>query len=295
MTKQTWLITGCSSGFGEQFVRQLTAQGDQVIATGRNAETRLAHLRDTGATILELDVTVPQAEIEKKFQQALNVYGTIDVIVNNAGFIQCGALEELTQEELQLSIDTHLHGPLNLSRAALPHFREKGRGWLVYMNSQSGVIGEPGATGYCSSKFALEGAVESLAKELAWLAPGIKPLIIESGIFNTEVMNNIHHTDYRVPFWKPLNDAARIRGQGNYRNPPGNAAEMISKVIQIVKGTGIAEDREIPLRIPFGSDCLAALRERLHTLQKTYDEWESVSKSTDFPGAGQPMPEFPDR
>jgi NAD(P)-dependent dehydrogenase (short-subunit alcohol dehydrogenase family) len=95
MVKQTWLITGCSSGFGEQLVRQLTAQGDQVIATGRNVETRLEHLKDTGATILDLDVTAPQAEIDRKFQQALNAYGSIDVIVNNAGFIQCGALEEL--------------------------------------------------------------------------------------------------------------------------------------------------------------------------------------------------------
>jgi NADP-dependent 3-hydroxy acid dehydrogenase YdfG len=94
--KQTWLITGCSSGFGEEFVRQLTALGDQVIATGRNAETRLAHLKETGAVILDLDVTVPQTEIDTKFQQALEAYGTVDVIVNNAGFIQCGAVEELT-------------------------------------------------------------------------------------------------------------------------------------------------------------------------------------------------------
>lgn len=96
MPKQTWLITGCSSGFGELFVRQLTAQGDQVVATGRNADTRLAHLKDTGAAILDLDVTAPQAEIEKKFQEAWDIYGTIDVLVNNAGYIQCGAMEELT-------------------------------------------------------------------------------------------------------------------------------------------------------------------------------------------------------
>ncbi|KAI1781366.1 hydroxybutyrate dehydrogenase [Hypoxylon cercidicola] len=294
MARYTWLITGCSSGFGEQFVRQLTAQGDQVIATGRNAETRLAHLKDTGATILDLDVTVSQSEMDMKFQQALQVYGTIDVLVNNAGFIQCGALEELTQEEIQLSIDTNLHGPLNLTRSALPHFREKGSGWLIYMTSQAGLVAEPGATGYCASKFALEGAVESLAKEMAWLAPGIKPLIIESGIFNTEIMNNIHHVDYRVPFWKPLNNAARARGQGNSRNAPGNTVELISKVIQIVKGIGIAEGREVPLRLPFGSDCLKAVREKLQTMQRIYDEWEGVARSTDFPGAIEPLPGVPD-
>jgi NADP-dependent 3-hydroxy acid dehydrogenase YdfG len=96
MTQQTWLITGCSSGFGEQFVRQLRALGDQVVATGRNAETKLAHLKDTGAKILDLDVTAPQAIINEKWQQALDAYGNIDIIVNNAGFIQCGAVEEIT-------------------------------------------------------------------------------------------------------------------------------------------------------------------------------------------------------
>lgn len=93
--KQTWFITGCSSGFGELFVRQLRALGDNVVATGRNVE-RLAHLRDTGATILELDVTAPQAELNAKFQQAIDIYGGVDVLVNNAGYIQCGAVEELT-------------------------------------------------------------------------------------------------------------------------------------------------------------------------------------------------------
>jgi NAD(P)-dependent dehydrogenase (short-subunit alcohol dehydrogenase family) len=92
---KTWLITGCTSGFGEEFVHQLTAQGQQVIATGWGAETRLAHLKATGAAILDLDVTSPQAVIERKFQEAWDIYGTIDVLVNNAGYIFCGALEEI--------------------------------------------------------------------------------------------------------------------------------------------------------------------------------------------------------
>ncbi|KAI0849861.1 NAD(P)-binding protein [Daldinia vernicosa] len=293
MAKLTWLITGGSSGFGELFVRQLTAQGDQVVATGRNAESRLAHLVETGAAILDLDVTAPQAEIEKKFKQAWEVYGVIDVLVNNAGYIQCGAMEEITQEELQRSIDTMVHGPINLTRAALPYFRERGSGWLLYMNSQSGFVGEPGATAYCASKFAIEGAVESLAKELAWLAPGIKPLIIESGIHGTEVMANLQHVTPRVPFWQPLNEAARIRARGNYENPAGDAADMISKVIQIVKGIGVAAGKTIPLRIPFGSDCLAEMRKKIEDLQKTYEEWESVANSTDIEEGKRPMPRLP--
>ncbi len=94
---QTWFITGCSSGFGAEFVRQLRAAGDNVIATGRNAETKLAYLKDTGATLLDLDVTASPAEIEAKLKQAWGIYpGGIDVVVNNAGFILSGGIEELT-------------------------------------------------------------------------------------------------------------------------------------------------------------------------------------------------------
>ncbi|KAL4865653.1 hypothetical protein BDV12DRAFT_188036 [Aspergillus spectabilis] len=291
--KQTWLITGCSSGFGEQFVRQLRALGDNVVATGRNADTKLAHLEDTSATILDLDVTAPQVELDAKFQQAIDIYGGVDVLVNNAGYIQRG---DRGTHDMQRSLDTNFHGPINLTRAALPHFRskgEKGQGVIIYMGSQSGFYGEPAAAAYCASKFALEGAVESLAKELAWLAPGIKPLIIQAGIFSTEVMNNINHVPHRVEFWRPLNDACRARGAGNYRNEPGNAVDLIAKVIQLAKGVGVGEGREIPLRVPFGSDCVGFLREKIQDLTRIVDEWEDVARSTDYPGHKGPTPDLP--
>lgn len=133
-----------------------------------------------------------------------------------------------------------------------------------------------------------------MAKELAWLAPGIKPLLIESGIHSTEVMANLQHVTPRIPFWQPLNEAARVRCQGNYDDPAGDASTMISRVIEIVKGTGVAEGREIPLRIPFGSDCLSEMRKKIEELQKTYDEWESVAISTDFEKGKKPMARLPD-
>lgn len=135
--------------------------------------------------------------------------------------------------------------------------------------------------------------MESLAKELAWLAPGVKPLIIESGIHGTEIMAKLQIVESRVPFWKPLNEAAKMRGQGNYENPAGNAADMIGKVIQIVKGTGVAEGRDIPLRIPFGSDCLSEMRKKIEELQQTYNDWESVANSTDYTEGKRPMARLP--
>lgn len=99
MAPQTWLITGCSSGFGAEFVQQLRALGDNVIATGRNAKTKLAHLEETGASILDLDVTAPEDVIEAKVEEASGIYpGGIDVVVNNAGYILSAAFEELTYD-----------------------------------------------------------------------------------------------------------------------------------------------------------------------------------------------------
>ena len=95
MTELVWLVTGCSSGLGEAFVHAIVARGDKVIATGRNAETRLAHLKETGAAIIDLDVTAPQAELDVKIQKAIAIYGKIDVLINNAGYIQFGFIEEL--------------------------------------------------------------------------------------------------------------------------------------------------------------------------------------------------------
>ena len=97
MPQLTWLVTGCSSGFGEAFVHGILARGDRVIATGRQADTKLSHLKNTGASILDLDVTSPQAEIDFKIAEALKIYdGGIDVLVNNAGYMQSGFVEEMT-------------------------------------------------------------------------------------------------------------------------------------------------------------------------------------------------------
>lgn len=97
MPQLTWLVTGCSSGFGEAFVHGILARGDRVIATGRQADIKLSHLKTTGASILDLDVTAPQAEIEAKIDEAWKLYENgIDVVVNNAGYMQSGFVEDMT-------------------------------------------------------------------------------------------------------------------------------------------------------------------------------------------------------
>ncbi|RYP47894.1 hypothetical protein DL769_011264 [Monosporascus sp. CRB-8-3] len=281
-TPQTWLVTGCSSGFGELFVRRLRDAGDNVIATGRNAETKLGHLKDTGAFILDLDVTAPAAEIEAKMVEAWNMFPDgIDVVVNNAGYIHSGTVEELTQQDFESNMKTNFHGPLNITRALLPKLRGKGQGTLLFMSSQAAWHADPSAAAYCATKSALESAVECLAKELAIFAPSLKILMAEPGHFPTRVFSNINHVPPRVPEYAEFNAGVRAVEAGLGDSAPGDPAKAVERMIEIVKGVGMAAGKDIPLRVPLGSDVLARIRAKCEETLKMCQEWEEVAKSTD--------------
>ncbi|KAH9894564.1 NAD(P)-binding protein [Xylariomycetidae sp. FL2044] len=297
---KTWLITGCSSGFGELFVRRARALGHNVIATGRNADTRLAHLNATGAAILDLDMTAPASEIDAKMEAAWNLYpGGIDVVVNNAGYILSGAIEELLQEELEHVFKTNFYGPINVTKALLPRLRAKGSGTLLYMSSQAAWHADPSGTGYCASKAALEAAVECLSKELAILAPGIQVLIVEPGYFRTKAFGNIAHVPPRVPDYAAFNAGSRAFEAATVGNEPGDAARAVEIMIDLVKnGTGVVvagggggngeeqqqqqQKQQIPLRVPLGSDGWERIRAKAADMVRICDEWEGVARSTDI-------------
>ncbi|KAJ3541376.1 hypothetical protein NM208_g4641 [Fusarium decemcellulare] len=283
----TWLITGCSSGFGELLVRQLRAAGDNVIATGRNADTKLSHLKDTGAALLDLDVTESPTVIKAKIDEAWGIYDEgIDVVVNNAGYILSGAVEELTQEDMEHSFKVNFHGPMNITRAILPHLRKKGTGTLLYVSSQSAWHSDPSAAGYCASKFALEGAVECLAKELAIFAPSLKVLIVEPGYCRTPVFNKLNHVEPRLPEYAPFNDAVRKVEATLTAVSPGDPKKAVARMIELVKGTGLAAGKTIPLRVPLGSDSWSRIKAKCEETLQICKDWEDVAKSTDFPPEG---------
>jgi NADP-dependent 3-hydroxy acid dehydrogenase YdfG len=158
-----WFITGCSSGFGEQFVHSILARGDKVIATGRNL-SRLQHLQNTGASILQLDVTDSQEIINDKIAEAISIHGRIDVLVNNAAFIQVGTWEDLSAEDFRAQFETNVFGTLKVTKALLPHFRQRKMGVNVFISSLSGWIGHDFCGAYAGSKFALEGTSQCYEK-----------------------------------------------------------------------------------------------------------------------------------
>ncbi|KAI1025315.1 hypothetical protein LB505_009628 [Fusarium chuoi] len=278
----TWFITGCSSGFGEALVRQLQSAGDNVIATGRNADTKLSHLKETGATILDLDVSSSPEVIKSKIDEAWSIYDGIDVVVNNAGYILSGAVEELTQEDMEKSFKVNFHGPMNITRAVLPYLRKKGSGTLLFVGSQAGWHADPSASGYCASKFALEGAVECLSKELAIFAPNLKVLIVEPGYCRTPVFNKIQHVEARVPEFAQFNEAVRQAEATLTENSPGDPEKAVARMIELVKGTGFAEGKTLPLRVPLGSDSWSRVKSKCEETLEICREWEELAKSVDI-------------
>lgn len=180
MPQLTWLVTGCSSGIGEHFVEAILARGDRVIATARNASERLQSATDAGAAVLDLDITAPSAELDAKAKEAIGIYGTLDVLVNNASYIEASLVEEaryvagaefyylhdffidevddlVSYDRLLAQFDTNLFGTLAITQAILPYFRQKKAGVVAFIGSKGGWVAAPGGGPYSGSKFALEG------------------------------------------------------------------------------------------------------------------------------------------
>ncbi|KAF4629784.1 hypothetical protein G7Y89_g8360 [Cudoniella acicularis] len=240
---------------GEIFVSSIVARGDRVIATARNASD-ISHFKSENIAILDLDITSSQEGIDK-VQSTLGLFGEIDVLVNNVGYIEGGPFEELPY---LVQFETNFFGPPKVTRAILPHFREKRGGTVVYVSSKAGFVGEVSASAYCNSKFALEGVVESMQNEIASF--GIKSILIELGFFRTRLLDDKSLKQMN----SPINDYIELdRGiqkwLANMKGAqPGDPKKAVELVIDSARSEGLAKNKEVPIRLPLGSDSLAVIR-----------------------------------
>ncbi|TVY81555.1 putative oxidoreductase, partial [Lachnellula suecica] len=244
MAPLVWLVTGCSSGFGAQFITEILSRGDKAIATSRDP-ARLASLADAGASVLQLDVTAPQAEIDAQMQKAVSVYGHIDVLINNAGFVALGGVEETTQEELQTQLATNLFGPINVTRALLPHFRSRRAGKVAFTSSIFSWYSQPCASPYAISKHGLTAYAQTLALETASL--GIQVTTFDIGHFRTKVGSPGNLKVY-VPKIADYEDLkAQVEGMigGVDGNQPGDPVKGVKVMVDVLTG-----EKKMPLRVP---------------------------------------------
>ncbi|PMD49949.1 NAD(P)-binding protein [Hyaloscypha bicolor E] len=281
MPQLTWLITGCSSGFGEQFVSSILARGDHVIATGRDI-IKLQNLKEAGASILQLDITSTQQAINETVAQAISIYGKVDVLLNNAGYVSTGIFEDLAYEDFLAQFETNIFGTIKVTQALLPQFRQRRAGTMVFIGSLSGWMGDPGISAYVGSKFALEGIVESLWRETSPL--GIKTLLIEPGRFRTKLLSSgnmktvsteiLEYKDFSRTLLKGLAEADQMQ--------PGDPIKLVEMVLDLVRQEGIAEGKEIPFRLPLGSDCYNDVKAKCEETLELLKKWEPMIKSTDY-------------
>ncbi len=274
-TTPTWFITGTSSGFGRAFAEHALAQGHRVVATARRVDA-LADLvarAPDRVLALELDVAAAGAP-ERAIRAAVERFGRIDVVINNAGYGVVGALEETPDAELRALMDTNFFGAMAVMRAALPVLREQRGGAIVNISSLGGQLSFAGFSAYSASKFALEGASEALAQELAPF--GVKVLIVEPGQFRTQLAGaGMRHMPVIEAYTQVVGGTREFAHtmHETQAGDPRKAAAAIERALAAPR---------TPLRLPLGGDSVDAVRAHAQAMLADMAEWESVSRGTDF-------------
>jgi NAD(P)-dependent dehydrogenase (short-subunit alcohol dehydrogenase family) len=271
-----WFITGSSRGFGLEITRAALVAGHQVVATARNTETVRARFPDAGDALLTvaLDVTDPQS-IQAAVDAAVERFGRIDVLVNNAGTGLLAAVEESDDVAVRAVYETNVFGPLAVQRAALPVLRRQRAGHVINISSIVGFATAPGWGIYASTKFAVEGFTETLRIELAPL--GIHVTLVEPGFFRTDFLDpaSLHTGPDIIDDYAPTAGAMRAAAASLNHAQPGDPAKAARAIIEI------AAAPEPPLRLPLGADTLQAFDAKLDTFRKEMDAWRHVALATD--------------
>jgi NAD(P)-dependent dehydrogenase (short-subunit alcohol dehydrogenase family) len=273
---RVWLITGVSSGFGRELAKAVLARGEIVAGTVRQdaQATEFRGLAAGRSFAYRLDVTDANA-IPSVVANVVRDTGRIDVLVNNAGYGLIGAAEETSDAEARKLFETNFFGLLHVTQGVLPHMRAAKRGHVVNFSSLAGIMGIPGVSLYCATKFAVEGFSESLAGELAPF--GIKVTIVEPGGFRTDFAGRSIAMPAKVLADYDGTPAAKARASmmsGRRSHEHGDPAKAASAIIEAVNSEAP------PMRLVLGADALGAGRAKLASLAQNYDAWETVSTST---------------
>jgi NAD(P)-dependent dehydrogenase (short-subunit alcohol dehydrogenase family) len=283
MDKSTWLITGASSGLGYALAEHVLGRGDQVALAARTLEPMLAlaeRYPDTGLAIT-LDVTDARQRADA-VRQAGAHFGSIDVLVNNAGVDFIGAIEEQDEEDYRAQFEVNFFSAAALLREVLPGMRARGRGTIINVSSMDGIASLPVNGWYASSKFALEGLTEALWQELEPI--GLRAFLVEPGSFRTGL-------ETRTRFSGPTIDAYAATS-GAFREMlktvtpemwPGDPARAAAAIYQVAKSD------EIRHWLILGSDAHRRIGVKLDMLRAEYEAGRELAFSTDYPDAGPPV------
>jgi NAD(P)-dependent dehydrogenase (short-subunit alcohol dehydrogenase family) len=271
--KKVWFISGAGRGMGVDIAKAALAVGHAVVATGRNTDAVAKAVGEAeDLLVVKLDIITPD-DAEAAVQAAVDRFGRIDVLVNNAGNFYAGFFEEITPEDFRAQIETTLFGPMNVTRAVLPVMRAQRSGLVVAISSTAGIVGQEFCTAYAASKFGVEGWIESLSFEIAPF--GIRTMLVEPGFFRTELLtpestnyakssieDYAERTEQTVAAWNSMN------GQQG-----GDPAKLANALVQL------AGQEEPPLRWVAGADAVATAEQKARDLLAQADAYRELSSS----------------
>jgi NAD(P)-dependent dehydrogenase (short-subunit alcohol dehydrogenase family) len=265
---KVWFITGSSRGFGRVWTEAALKRGDRVVATARNPAVLEPLVKAYGKNILPLalDVTDRAAAFETVAKGA-KAFGRLDVVLNNAGYGQLGAVEELSEAEARAQIETNLFGALWVTQAALPILRAQKSGHILAVSSIGGVAAFPTVGMYHASKWGLEGLMDSLAQEVAGF--GIKVTLIEPGGYATDFADpSSIKSSSAIPVYAPIKEQLFALFAAGSTGDPEATGKAILEVVDAA---------EPPLRIMLGATVIPMVRKVYEERLATWDKWASVS------------------
>jgi NAD(P)-dependent dehydrogenase (short-subunit alcohol dehydrogenase family) len=276
-TPKAWIITGCSSGIGHHIAEAALVKGHNVAVTARRPETveALVEAYPEQSISIALDVT-QREQVEHAVSETERRFGSVDVLVNNAGYGYMAAVEEGEDEEVRAMFDTNYFGAVDMIKAALPGMRRRGRGHIINISSMTGLVANPPNVYYSSTKFALEALTEGLAKEVGPL--GISVTAIEPGAFRTDwSTRSMKESSRPIDAYAETVGARKelIKLAGD--NFPGDPRRVADAVLMVT------EQDDPPLHLLLGHDVYRAYREKLASLTESMEAWKDVTLDVNFP------------
>jgi NAD(P)-dependent dehydrogenase (short-subunit alcohol dehydrogenase family) len=268
-----WFITGAGRGLGQHIAKAALEAGHQVVATGRNVEKVAKALpQSDNLLVVKLDVT-SQADADAAAKATIDRFGRIDVVVNNAASFYAGYFEELSYRQMDLQLATSLVGPMNVTRAFLPHMRSQKAGKVISISSTAGIIGFEFCTAYSASKFGLDGWMEALQTEVGPF--GIQTMIVNPGFFRTELLTDesTQYADMTVADYaerRATQEAFWISMNGKQGGDPSKLAQAL---------VTLDSEPTLPRRFIAGADAIATAEQKIATLQKEIDAYRELSSS----------------
>ncbi|MBN9535489.1 MAG: SDR family NAD(P)-dependent oxidoreductase [Alphaproteobacteria bacterium] len=273
----TWLITGCSTGFGRELASAVLARNWNAVVTARDPATiqDIVAGHDVSALALRLDVTDPK-QVASAVKEAEARFGAIDVLVNNAGYGYRGAVEEADETEVRELFETNFFGLVSMIQAVLPGMRAHRRGHIVNISSVAGRMAQPGSGYYSATKFAVGGLSDALRKEVGPL--GIRVTVVEPGGFRTDFAGrSLRQSKHTIDDYAATAGARRKENSSTDGRQPGDPARAAQAIIRAVQAD------KPPFRLTLGRSAVQRIRAEIDTQRQELDAWEETANGADYP------------